>query len=181
MTVSEALEAINKVCDLKWGDVADELIKAAGVWNNGSVDGILVYDEEDGEVKVVQEGQSTTTPSFVYLFSLSGNDVQDVDEEELYEDLVDADFEKPFIRRLGLSENQAIGFKYLLKLFLFRVGTEREGLPCTSFKDWSALDYDADMIEEWGIGDLLNPAREITKGDLDSVYVVWRNNQDSEG
>lgn len=178
MKISEALEAINKVYNLNYRDVADELIKVAGSWKNGSIDGILVYDEESKEAKVVQEGKSAWTPSFIYLFRLSGNDVQDVDDETLYIDLIEADLEDAFIRRLDLSEEQGIGFRYLLKLFLFRVGTKRKGLPETNWKDWSVLDADACMIEEWGICDLLNPAREITKEDLDSIYVVWRNNKD---
>lgn len=180
MTIIEALEAINKAYSLNFSDVVDELIDAARCWKNGSTDGILVYDEEDDKVKVVQEGKSTMTPSFVYIFDLSGNDAQDVDKEELYHELIETDFEEPFIRRLNLSEERAIGFRYLLKLFLFRVGTEREGHPYTNWKNWSQLDYDADMIEQWGIGHLENPEREITKDDLDSVYVIWESNRESK-
>lgn len=176
MTVSEALEAINKAYTLNWSDVVDELIETAGCWKNGSVDAEVVYDEEKKEVVVVQEGGSTYTPSFVYLFTLYGNDFKDVDDEELHLDLMEADFETPFVIKLGLSEEQEAGFRYLFKLFLFRVGTEREGLSEIKWKGWAGLAHDANIVENWGIGSLLNPKREITKDDLMRVYAIWQDN-----
>ena len=72
---------------------ADELIAAADVWKNGSIDGCLVWDNEKEELSVVKESASTHTPSFIYLFRLSGNDRPDTDEESLYLDLKDLDIE----------------------------------------------------------------------------------------
>ena len=49
----------------------------------GQMDGILVYDEEDGELKIVAEGPSTWTPSFTYLYRLEGNeDYKSMPDEE---------------------------------------------------------------------------------------------------
>lgn len=73
--------------------VAEELIAAADVWKNGSIDGCLVWDTEKEELAVVKESASTHTPSFIYLFRLSGNDKPDVDEDILYADLVEFDIE----------------------------------------------------------------------------------------
>jgi len=73
--------------------VAEELIAAADVWKNGSVDGCLVWDTEKQKLSVVKESSSTYTPSFIYLFRLSGNDKPDVDAEGLYEDLIDLNIE----------------------------------------------------------------------------------------
>ena len=72
----------------------DELIAAADVWKNGSIDGCLVWDTEKEELSVVKESTSTHTPSFVYLFRLPGNDKPDVDEESLFFDLKELDIEK---------------------------------------------------------------------------------------
>jgi len=72
----------------------DELIAAADVWKNGSIDGCLVWDTEKEELSVVKESASTHTPSFVYLFRLPGNDKPDVDEESLFFDLKELDIEK---------------------------------------------------------------------------------------
>lgn len=73
---------------------ADELIAAADVWKNGSIDGCLVWDNEKEELSVVKESASTHTPSFIYLFRLPGNDKPDVDEESLFFDLKELDIEK---------------------------------------------------------------------------------------
>lgn len=73
---------------------ADELIAAADVWKNGSIDGCLVWDNEKEKLSVVKESTSTHTPSFVYLFRLPGNDKPDVDEESLFFDLKELDIEK---------------------------------------------------------------------------------------
>ncbi|NLT43934.1 MAG: hypothetical protein GXX80_00260 [Thermotogaceae bacterium] len=183
MTVSEALEAIKEVYNVGFSKVSEELYEKAESWDKGSINSFLVYDEESKVVSVIKEETSTFTPSFVYLFGVSGSDKLNLDEESIFDDLMETDFEEPFIKRLDLSEEQEAGFRYLFKLFLFRVGTKRKGLPETNWKDWSGLDADACMIEEWGICDLLNPAREITKEDLDSIsdlktlhYVVWQDN-----
>ena len=76
-----------------FGKTADELLAAAAVWKNGSIDGCLVWDTEKEELSVVKESASTHTPSFIYLFRLSGNDRPDADEESLYLDLKDLDIE----------------------------------------------------------------------------------------
>ena len=73
---------------------ADELLAAAAVWKNGSIDGCLVWDTEKDELSVVKEAASTHTPSFIYLFRLSGNDRPDADEESLFFDLKELDIEK---------------------------------------------------------------------------------------
>ena len=72
----------------------EKLIESADVWKNGSIDGCLVWDKEKEEFSVVKESQSTQTPSFIYIFRLSGNDKPDVDEEELYSDLLEVDIEE---------------------------------------------------------------------------------------
>ena len=76
-----------------FGKTADELLAAADVWKNGSIDGCLVWDTETEKLAVVKESASTRTPSYVYLFRLSGNDRPDADEESLYLDLKDLDIE----------------------------------------------------------------------------------------
>ena len=73
---------------------ADELLAAADVWKNGSIDGCLVWDTEREELSVVKESYSTRTPSFIYLYRLSGNDRPDVDEESLFFDLKELEIEK---------------------------------------------------------------------------------------
>jgi len=63
----------------------------------GQMDGVLVYDEEDGELKVVAEGPSTWTPSYTYLFRLEGNEDYDAMsgnerdelEDNIWEGLID--------------------------------------------------------------------------------------------
>ena len=67
-----------------FGKTADELLAAADTWKNGSIDGCLVWDTEKEELSVVKESSSTRTPSFIYLFRLSGNDRPDADEESLF-------------------------------------------------------------------------------------------------
>lgn len=73
---------------------ADELLAAAAVWKNGSIDGCLVWDTEKEELSVVKESASTHTPSFIYLFRLPGNYKPDIDEEELFFDLKELEIEK---------------------------------------------------------------------------------------
>jgi len=77
-----------------FGKTADELLAAAAVWKNGSIDGCLVWDTEKEELSVVKESASTHTPSFIYLFRLSGNDRPDADEESLFFDLKELEIEK---------------------------------------------------------------------------------------
>jgi len=77
-----------------FGKTADELLAAADVWKNGSIDGCLVWDTETEKLAVVKESASTHTPSFIYLFRLPGNDKPDVDEESLFFDLKELDIEK---------------------------------------------------------------------------------------
>jgi len=77
-----------------FGKTADELLAAADVWKDGSIDGVVVWDTEKEEISVVKESASTHTPSFVYLFRLSGNDKPDVDEKTLFYDLKDLDVEE---------------------------------------------------------------------------------------
>lgn len=72
----------------------DELIEAADVWENGSIDGIVVWDTEKEELSVVRESASTYTPSFIYLFRLPGNCKPDADEDELFQDLKEFDIEE---------------------------------------------------------------------------------------
>lgn len=72
---------------------AEELIAAADVWKNGSIDGCLVFDTETETLSVIRESASTRTPSFIYLFRLSGNEKPDVNEEVLYENLVEFNIE----------------------------------------------------------------------------------------
>jgi len=79
--------------DQDFAKVAEELIAAADVWKNGSIDGSIVWDIENEELSVVKESTSMHTPSFIYLFRLSGNDKPDMDEENLYEDLIEFDIE----------------------------------------------------------------------------------------
>jgi len=78
----------------------DELLAAADVWKNGSIDGCLVWDTEKDELSVVKESASTRTPSFIYLFRLSGNDKPDADEESLYLDLKELDIEDKFLKKI---------------------------------------------------------------------------------
>jgi len=73
---------------------ADELLAAADVWKNGSIDGCLVWDIEEEELVVVSESQSVTTPGYIYLFTLPGNDKPDADEEELFLDLKEFNIEE---------------------------------------------------------------------------------------
>ena len=73
--------------------VADELIAAADTWKNGSIDGCLVFDTQTEKLAVVSESQSTYTPSYTYLFRLSGNDKPDVNAEDLFFELKDFDIE----------------------------------------------------------------------------------------
>ena len=77
-----------------FGKTADELLAAADVWKDGSIDGVVVWDTDKEEISVVKESASTHTPSFVYLFRLSGNDKPDVDEKTLFYDLKDLDVEE---------------------------------------------------------------------------------------
>jgi len=77
-----------------FGKTADELLAAADTWKNGSIDGCLVWDTEKEELSVVKESASTHTPSFIYLFRLSGNDRPDADEESLFFDLKELEIEK---------------------------------------------------------------------------------------
>lgn len=176
MTVSEALEAIKEVYNVGFSKVSEELYEKAESWDKGSINSFLVYDEESKVVSVIKEETSTFTPSFVYLFGVSGSDKLNLDEESIFDDLMETDFEEPFIKRLDLSEEQEAGFRYLFKLFLFRVGTEREGLSEIKWKGWAGLAHDANIVENWGIGSLLNPKREITKDDLMRVYAIWQDN-----
>lgn len=85
---------INAWYDQDFWEAAEELIEAAGTWKDGSIDGCLVWDIENEELSVVKEAGSTHTPSFIYLFRLSGNEKPDVDAENLYEDLIDFDVEQ---------------------------------------------------------------------------------------
>jgi len=88
--VSKILEAWY---EQDFGKTADELLAAADVWKNGSIDGCLVWDTEKEELSVVRESPTTSTPSFVYLFRLPGNGRPDADEESLFFDLKDLDIE----------------------------------------------------------------------------------------
>ena len=88
--VSKILEAWY---EQDFGKTADELLAAADVWKNGSIDGCLVWDTEKGELSVVRESPTTSTPSFIYLFRLPGNGRPDADEESLFFDLKDLDIE----------------------------------------------------------------------------------------
>ena len=81
-----------------WGDmdraaVTEELIAAADTWKNGSIDGVLVFDTETEKLAVVKESPSTYTPSFVYLFRISGNSKPNIDEETLFQDIIEFDIE----------------------------------------------------------------------------------------
>jgi len=165
--VSEALKALTKLYEKNFAKLADEMIEKAATWQNGSIDAVLVYDTETDEIAVVKESASTSTPGFVYLFRLSGNDKPDVNSESLYLDLKETDFEEMIISKMGLTEKQEKAFRYLLKLAYFRQ-SELEG-KSQYWKNASKLDYSADMIEEWGIGCLLEPEREITIDDLDDI------------
>lgn len=80
--------------ELDFVKVADDLIAAADVWENGSIDGCLVWDMEKEELVVVSESQSVATPGYIYIFSLPGNDKPDVDEDELLQDLMEFDIEE---------------------------------------------------------------------------------------
>ena len=82
--VSKILEAWY---EQDFGKTADELLAAADTWKNGSIDGCLVWDTETEKLAVAKESASTRTPSFIYLFRLSGNDKLDADEETLFFDL----------------------------------------------------------------------------------------------
>lgn len=73
--------------------VVEELIAAADTWKNGSIDGVLVFDTETEKLAVVKESPSTYTPSFVYIFRVSGNDTPDIDEETLYQNLIEFDID----------------------------------------------------------------------------------------
>lgn len=63
----------------------------------GQMDGVLVYDEEDGDLKAISEGPSTWTPSYTYLFRLEGNEDYDAMpgnerdelEDNIWEGLID--------------------------------------------------------------------------------------------
>ena len=73
--------------------VTEELIAAADTWKNGSIDGVLVFDTETEKLAVVKESPSTYTPSFVYLFRISGNSKPNIDEETLFQDIIEFDIE----------------------------------------------------------------------------------------
>ena len=73
---------------------ADELLAAADVWKNGSINGCFVWDIEEEELVVVSESQSVSTPGYIYLFTLPGNDKPDADEEELFLDLKEFNIEE---------------------------------------------------------------------------------------
>ena len=74
--------------------IADELLDKAKILTDthgkpqGSIDAVLVYDTETDKLIVCQESKNTYTPSFIYLFRLSGNDRPDIIYEELYYDLI---------------------------------------------------------------------------------------------
>lgn len=55
----------------------------------GQMDGVLVYDEEDGDLKVISEGPSTWTPSYTYLFRLEGDEDYDAMPDEERDELED--------------------------------------------------------------------------------------------
>ena len=165
--VSEALKALTKLYEKNFAKLADEMIEKAATWQNGSIDAVLVYDTEKEEIAVVKESASTSTPGFIYLFRLSGNDKPDIDSEALYLDLKETDFEEMIISKMELTEKQEKAFRFLLKLAYFRQA-EAEG-KAQYWRNASKLDYSADMIEEWGIGCLLEPEREITVDDLDDI------------
>ena len=93
METSLKVKILNAWYEQDFSKTADELIAAADVWKNGSIDGCLVWDTETEKLAVVKESASTRTPSYVYLFRLSGNDRPDADEESLYLDLKDLDIE----------------------------------------------------------------------------------------
>jgi len=94
METSLKVKILNAWYEQDFSKTADELIAAADVWKNGSIDGCLVWDNEKEELSVVKESASTHTPSFIYLFRLPGNDKPDVDEESLFFDLKELDIEK---------------------------------------------------------------------------------------
>ena len=85
---------LNAWYEQDFAKTAEKLIEAADTWKDGSIDGVVVWDTEKEEISVVKESASTHTPSFVYLFRLSGNDKPDVDEETLFYDLKDLDVEE---------------------------------------------------------------------------------------
>jgi len=84
---------LNEWYEQDFTKAAEQLIEAARLWKNGSIDGCLVWDIENEELSVVSESASTRTPSFIYLFRLAGSDAPDVSEEDLYEDLIEFDIE----------------------------------------------------------------------------------------
>lgn len=165
--VSEALKALTKLYEKDFSKLVDEMINTADTWKNGSVDAVLVYDTETEKIEVVKESASTSTPGFIYLSRLAGNDKQDTDSESLYLDLKETDFEEMIISKMELTEKQEKAFRFLLKLAYFRQA-QAEG-KSQYWRNASKLDYSADIIEEWGIGCLLEPEREITADDLDSI------------
>ena len=78
-----------------------DLIDAADVWKNGSIDGCVVWDLEKEELVVVKESASTYTPSYIYLFRVSGSDTPDVDECVLFADLIEFDIEARLREDIG--------------------------------------------------------------------------------
>jgi len=85
--IISAWDEMNRVETVK------ELLAAADTWKNGSIDGVLVFDTETEKLAVVKESPSTYTPSFVYIFRVSGNDTPDIDEETLYQNLIEFDID----------------------------------------------------------------------------------------
>lgn len=88
------IEALDKA---DFRAIAEDLIENAYPMLNqkgrpcGQMDGILVYDEEDEEIKVISESPSTWTPSYVYLFRLEGNEdytsMSDEEREEMEDNI----------------------------------------------------------------------------------------------
>ena len=88
----EIIEALDKA---DFRAIASDLIENAYPMLNqkgrpcGQMDGVLVYDEEDGDLKAISEGPSTWTPSYTYLFRLEGDEDYDAMPDEERDELED--------------------------------------------------------------------------------------------
>ncbi len=167
ITINDALKVLAELEKKGAEEYTSELIETAGCWKDGSVDGVLVYDTELERLEVVQEGSSTWTPSFVYLYRVSGNELVDINEELLWSDLYEMDFQEILKKKIILeSREEAIGFDELARLLYIK-------LPNPSYEGVSEeIKEILEDIESWGIGDISDPEREITREDLIRIYKI---------
>lgn len=92
----EIIEALDKA---DFRAIAGEIVKNAYPMLDqanrpcGQMDAVLVYDEDDGVLRVVSESPSTWTPSYTYLYRLERKENYETIPEDEIEELEDGIWE----------------------------------------------------------------------------------------